>query len=148
MSPLIELSNCFCAYQEFFRCLVFINKIQCLSFSTPSVQQHLIYKDCSEYYTIGKRSSELYRVTPDPRNSSFEVFCDMETMAGGWTVLQARVDGSTNFTRTWQDYKVGFGNLRREFWLGNDKIHLLTKSKDMILRIDLEDFNKSVITQT
>lgn len=105
------------------------------------VQQHLIYKDCSEYYTIGKRSSELYRVTPEPRNSSFEVFCDMETMAGGWTVLQARVDGSTNFTRTWQDYKVGFGNLRREFWLGNDKIHLLTKSKDMILRIDLEDFN-------
>ncbi|XP_067602119.1 fibroleukin [Pseudorca crassidens] len=103
--------------------------------------QHLIYKDCSEYYTIGKRSSELYRVTPDPKNSSFEVFCDMETMGGGWTVLQARVDGSTNFTRTWQDYKVGFGNPRREFWLGNDKIHLLTKSKDMILRIDLEDFN-------
>ncbi|XP_007117359.1 fibroleukin [Physeter macrocephalus] len=103
--------------------------------------QHLIYKDCSEYYTIGKRSSELYRVTPDPKISSFEVFCDMETMGGGWTVLQARVDGSTNFTRTWQDYKVGFGNPRREFWLGNDKIHLLTKSKDMILRIDLEDFN-------
>ncbi|XP_057586653.1 fibroleukin [Hippopotamus amphibius kiboko] len=103
--------------------------------------QHLIYKDCSEYYTIGKRSNELYRVTPDPKNSSFEVFCDMETMRGGWTVLQARLDGSTNFTRTWQDYKVGFGNPRREFWLGNDKIHLLTKSKDMILRIDLEDFN-------
>ncbi|XP_037018122.2 fibroleukin [Artibeus jamaicensis] len=103
--------------------------------------QHLIYKDCSEYYTIGKRSSETYRVTPDPKNSSFEVYCDMETMGGGWTVLQVRLDGSINFTKTWQDYKVGFGNLRREFWLGNDKIHLLTKSKDMILRIDLEDFN-------
>lgn len=103
--------------------------------------QHLIYKDCSEYYTIGKRSSETYRVTPDPKNSSFEVYCDMETMGGGWTVLQARLDGSTSFTRTWRDYKVGFGNLRREFWLGNDKIHLLTKSKEMILRIDLEDFD-------
>lgn len=103
--------------------------------------QHLIYKDCSDYYAIGKRSSEIYRVTPDPKNSSFEVFCDMETMGGGWTVLQARLDGSVNFTRTWRDYKAGFGNLRREFWLGNDKIHLLTKSKEMILRIDLEDFN-------
>ncbi|XP_008828996.1 fibroleukin [Nannospalax galili] len=103
--------------------------------------QHLIYKDCSDYYVIGKRSSEIYRVTPDPKNSSFEVYCDMETMGGGWTVLQARLDGSTNFTRKWQDYKAGFGNLRREFWLGNDKIHLLTKSKEMILRIDLEDFN-------
>ncbi|XP_006834424.1 PREDICTED: fibroleukin [Chrysochloris asiatica] len=103
--------------------------------------QHLIYKDCSDYHAIGKRSSETYRVTPDPKYSSFEVYCDMETMGGGWTVLQARLDGSTNFNRTWQDYKVGFGNLRREFWLGNDKIHLLTKSKDMILRIDLEDFS-------
>ncbi|XP_057614708.1 fibroleukin [Chionomys nivalis] len=103
--------------------------------------QHLIYKDCSDYYVIGKRSSETYRVTPDPRHSSFEVYCDMETMGGGWTVLQARLDGSTNFTRDWKDYKVGFGNLDREFWLGNDKIHLLTKSKEMILRIDLEDFN-------
>ncbi|ERE89713.1 fibroleukin [Cricetulus griseus] len=102
--------------------------------------QHLIYKDCSDYYMIGKRSSETYRVTPDHRNSSFLVYCDMETMGGGWTVLQARLDGSTNFTRYWKDYKAGFGNLEREFWLGNDKIHLLTKSKEMILRIDLEDF--------
>lgn len=103
--------------------------------------QHLIYKDCSDYYAIGKRSSETYRVTPDPKYSSFDVYCDMDTMGGGWTVLQARLDGSTNFTRTWKDYKTGFGNLQREFWLGNEKIHLLTKSKDMILRVDLEDFN-------
>ncbi|XP_021018817.1 fibroleukin [Mus caroli] len=103
--------------------------------------QHLIYKDCSDHYVLGRRSSGTYRVTPDHRNSSFEVYCDMETMGGGWTVLQARLDGSTNFTREWKDYKAGFGNLEREFWLGNDKIHLLTKSKEMILRIDLEDFN-------
>ncbi|CAH7472838.1 fibroleukin [Phodopus roborovskii] len=110
-------------------------------YTQPQPVQHLIYKDCSDYYVIGKRSSEIYRVTPDPRNSSFEVYCDMETMGGGWTVLQSRLDGSTNFTRDWKDYKAGFGNLEREFWLGNDKIHLLTKSKEMILRIDLEDFN-------
>lgn len=29
---------------------------------------------------------------------------------------------------------------RGEFWLGNDHIHLMTKAKDMIMRIELEDF--------
>ncbi|XP_001507568.1 fibroleukin [Ornithorhynchus anatinus] len=115
--------------------------------SSPEVQgkpiQHLIYRDCSDYYAKGMKRSGIYRITPDPRYSGFEVFCDMASAGGGWTVLQERLDGSTNFNRTWKDYKYGFGNLSREFWLGNDKIHHLTKSKEMVLRIELEDFNRT-----
>ncbi|KAM9173699.1 fibroleukin [Pangshura tecta] len=107
--------------------------------SSPVIQ--LLQRDCADHYTAGRRRNGIYRVIPDPKNSSFEVYCDMESMGGGWTVLQMRQDGSINFNRTWNDYKNGFGNLSREFWLGNDKIHLLTKSKDMQLRIELEDFN-------
>lgn len=107
----------------------------------PSPVIQVMQRDCADHYAAGKRSSGIYPVTPDPRNSTFQVYCDMETQGGGWTVLQRRQDGSTNFNRTWNEYKHGFGNLSREFWLGNDKIHLLTKSQEMQLRIDLEDFN-------
>ncbi|XP_009667740.2 fibroleukin [Struthio camelus] len=105
----------------------------------PVVQ--IMQRDCADYYIAGRRNNGIYRVTPDPQNNSFDVYCDMEALGGGWTLLQRRQDGSTNFNRTWNEYKNGFGNLSREFWLGNDKIHLLTKSQEMQLRIELEDFN-------
>ncbi|XP_070813455.1 ryncolin-1-like [Pituophis catenifer annectens] len=71
------------------------------------------------------------------------VFCDMETDGGGWLLFQRRQDGSINFYRDWESYKKGFGSQGSEFWLGNDKIHLLTSSGTQQLRIDLEDFNGS-----
>ena len=65
----------------------------------------------------------------------------METTPGrSWTVFQRHVDGSVDFYRSWTDYKNGFGNLATEFWLGLDKIHRLSSSKQNNLRVDLETF--------
>ncbi|XP_017270397.1 fibrinogen-like 2a [Kryptolebias marmoratus] len=111
---------------------------QCALQTSP--QFILAPRDCSDYNVLEVRKNGVYRVTPDPRNGTFEVLCEMESYGGGWTVIQQRLDGSVSFNRTWAEYKKGFGNLRGEFWLGNDYIHLLTKAKDMILRIELEDF--------
>ncbi|XP_061618277.1 fibrinogen-like 2a [Phyllopteryx taeniolatus] len=111
---------------------------QCAVQNTP--QFILAPRDCSDYNVLETRKNGVYRITPDPRNGTFEVYCDMESFGGGWTVIQQRLDGSVSFNRTWTEYKKGFGNLRGEFWLGNDHIHLLTKAKDMTMRIELEDF--------
>ena len=74
-----------------------------------------------------------------------QVYCDMETEGGGWSVFQRRKDGTVGFYRGWDEYEEGFGELNGEFWLGLKKIHRLTnqnyKSK---LRVDLEDFDNSV----
>ncbi len=72
-------------------------------------------------------------------SGSFNVFCDMTTSGGGWTVFQRRLDGSVDFYRGWQDYKHGFGDLNGEFWLGLDKINRLTADSKNELRIDMED---------
>lgn len=36
----------------------------------------------------------------------------------GFQVFQRRQNGLTDFSRKWSDYRVGFGNLEDEFWLG------------------------------
>ena len=81
----------------------------------------------------------MYTITPD-NLSAFDVLCDQTTAGGGWTVFQKRLNGSVDFFLNWKDYKVGFGDLNDEFWLGLDKIHRLTSDDNSMLRVDLEDF--------
>ncbi|XP_025078915.1 angiopoietin-related protein 7-like isoform X2 [Pomacea canaliculata] len=73
--------------------------------------------------------------------TNISVYCDQVTDGGGWMVIQRRQDGSEDFYRNWTDYKQGFGNLRREFWLGLDNMHVLTSARRHELRVDLEDFD-------
>ena len=97
-------------------------------------------RDCSVWRKNGYTMNGVYLVSPDG-GTPFKAYCDMATNDGGWTLIQRRQDGSVDFYKTWNEYKNGFGDLRGEFWLGNDKIHELTKRQDMIIRFDLEDVN-------
>ena len=97
-------------------------------------------RDCLSLLKSGHTQSGVYSVNPDGKGS-FNVYCDMRTDGGGWTVFQRRQDGSVDFYRGWNDYKSGFGQLTAEFWLGNDKIHRLTAARPSTLRVELEDWN-------
>ena len=98
-------------------------------------------KSCAKLYESGEREDGVYNVDPDSLGT-FKVWCDMKN-GGGWTVFQRRQDGSEDFYRGWSDYKVGFGDVNGEFWLGLDKLHRLSNSGQNILRIDLMDFDGS-----
>ncbi|XP_058861474.1 ficolin-2-like [Acipenser ruthenus] len=101
-------------------------------------------RSCKELLEKGHVLSGWFTLyTEDCRKLT--VFCDMDTDGGGWLVFQKRLDGSVDFYRDWKVYREGFGNQLSEFWLGNDNIHLLTKTGSHELRIDLKDFeDKSV----
>ncbi|GIY12965.1 techylectin-5A [Caerostris extrusa] len=100
--------------------------------------------DCSEVQANGRDKSGVYSIWPRHRitsGKSIQVYCDMETDGGGWTVIQRRGNFSNqqDFYQNWQNYKNGFGSIERDFWLGNDKIHILSNQGQYEARIDLED---------
>ena len=85
--------------------------------------------DCLAYYNAGYRRNGLYLIFTGSQSKYQVVYCDQMSSGGGWTVIQRRQDGSVSFEKKWDEYKAGFGNIRGEFWLGNDNIHTLTKAE-------------------
>ncbi|ALC39842.1 maker531 [Drosophila busckii] len=75
-----------------------------------------------------------------PGAEAFQVLCNSRFAGEGWTVIQRRMDGSVSFNQNWDEYKNGFGDLRGEFWLGLERLHLMTKFRPHELYIQLENF--------
>ncbi|XP_059965165.1 tenascin-X [Mesoplodon densirostris] len=105
-------------------------------------------RDCGEETQNGVSTSRTTTIFLNGnRERPLNVFCDMETDGGGWLVFQRRMDGKTDFWRDWEDYAHGFGNISKEFWLGNEALHSLTKAGDYSLRVDLRDGDEAVFAQ-
>uniref|UniRef100_A0A8C2UEB7 Tenascin-R n=1 Tax=Coturnix japonica TaxID=93934 RepID=A0A8C2UEB7_COTJA len=97
-------------------------------------------QDCAQHLMNGDTLSGVYTISINGDLSQrVQVFCDMNTDGGGWIVFQRRQNGLTDFFRKWADYRVGFGNLEDEFWLGLDNIHKITSQGRYELRIDMRD---------
>ncbi|XP_040270838.1 angiopoietin-related protein 6 [Bufo bufo] len=98
------------------------------------------WMDCSEAFLAGQKSSGIYLLKPHNSNQIMQAWCDQENNGGGWTVIQRRQDGSTNFFKTWHNYKHGFGNFDNEYWLGLENIYWLTKQGNYKLLILMDDW--------
>lgn len=70
----------------------------------------------------GATANGVYLIHPgNMLQGPWKVYCELETDdGGGWTVFQQRDDTEPkeNFMRNWEDYRMGFGDFDREFWLG------------------------------
>ncbi|XP_055639645.1 angiopoietin-2-like [Toxorhynchites rutilus septentrionalis] len=108
-----------------------------ISFHQPNKQGcHQLLNRKNGVYTFGNYVANRTKGDFNRR------YCKFATDGPAWTVFQRRElnDLQENFNRSWNEYKRGFGDLKHEFWFGNDFLHMLTYDDNMELRIELEDF--------
>ncbi|XP_017114302.1 fibrinogen-like protein A isoform X1 [Drosophila elegans] len=86
-----------------------------------------------------KHGQVRIRIAPDVE--PFFASCDQKVKNGGWMVIAYRFDGSQEFNKEWKDYKSGFGSINSEFFIGLDKLHLLTNSEHHELLIIMRNKN-------
>lgn len=122
-----------------------------------------------DYVPIGchevksNHTSRVYRIRTQNTGKPFFAYCQAAESGSMWTVIVNRIDNGTNFFRNWADYKRGFGNVNRSFWIGLEKLHevrsnvcflvfnlkinltvQLTSAKLHELYVWMEDFDGSV----
>ena len=59
-------------------------------------------------------------------------------MGGGWTVIQRRIDGNTNFLLDLTAYEYPFGNPSKNYWVGNRIIRSLTQAAEYELLVEMQ----------
>ncbi|XP_026207146.1 microfibril-associated glycoprotein 4-like isoform X2 [Anabas testudineus] len=105
-------------------------------------EEHRQSVDCSDIpRRVHRRRSGVYSIHPGGGMSAVKVYCDLRSEGGKWTVIQRRVDGSVNFYRGWNQYKLGFGSPSGEYWLGLENIYHLTSERKYELLVDMQDFD-------
>uniref|UniRef100_A0A8C3AH29 Angiopoietin 4 n=1 Tax=Cyclopterus lumpus TaxID=8103 RepID=A0A8C3AH29_CYCLU len=117
--------------------------ISMVASATGSPPRDQMFRDCADVYKAGHSVSGLFTIYINNTTEPVQVFCDMETSGGGWTVFQRRLNGSVDFQRSWREYKMGFGDALGEHWLGNELMHLLTSRGQYSLRVELRDWEGS-----
>ncbi|KAF0040105.1 hypothetical protein F2P81_008340 [Scophthalmus maximus] len=85
-------------------------------------------QDCREVQTINSHAvNGVYTIFPAGDRSGVKAF-------------HRRMDGTVNFYRPWDQYKIGFGEASGEHWLGLDNLHYLTGERKHELLVNMEDF--------
>ena len=93
------------------QCLLVFSQSDRSCIPSANTEECPVRQDSSEgAYPVTVRARQLSRRVPLGLKLCVRIFF--------FQVFQRRQNGLTDFSRKWSDYRVGFGNLEDEFWLG------------------------------
>jgi len=117
-------------------------------------------ESCSEHKAKLSKGAEtksgIYTIWPTGKvlDGPKQVWCDMDTSGGGWTVIQRRGYGTVTranaekFNKNWREYKLGFGTPTQDYWLGLDSILAMGARCSNELSVVLTYFDDTVKSAT
>ncbi|XP_030556373.1 fibrinogen-like protein 1 [Drosophila novamexicana] len=104
-----------------------------LQHSNIELKENLtLYDNCPPFGNV--TDAKLISV---PNQQPLKVPCTVDSDNYVWSVIERRLDQNLNFNRGWKEYRDGFGNFNGEFFIGLEKVHLMTSSKPHKLLIRL-----------
>ena len=56
-----------------------------------------------------------------------------------WSIIHQHLGYTFDWDLPWAHYKAGFGSIDTDFWLGLEKVHLLTSSQPYRLRVEVQE---------
>uniref|UniRef100_A0A182QMZ3 Fibrinogen C-terminal domain-containing protein n=1 Tax=Anopheles farauti TaxID=69004 RepID=A0A182QMZ3_9DIPT len=105
------------------------------------LQMVTVYQSCD----VVQGAPGLYRIW-DGNAASTQYYCQTELYGGGWTMIQRRTSARTNFTRSYQEYKDGFGHPEQDFWIGLTRLNQITSLEQYELAVLMDGFDGSTAT--
>ena len=94
--------------------------------------------NCCDVKIVSKVSG-VYKQSTKTVFGTDDIYCDMTTKDGGWSVIQRNKKNSpVSFNRNWTDYEKGFGDLNTEFWYGLAAIRCLVERGHWEMRLDYQ----------
>merc|ERR1712183_989681 len=75
---------------------------------------------CFDLKSSGNTRTGIYKIKPSASSSTIQVFCDMETAGGGWTLVgsvhENNIDGKCSLGDNWSDDQSSNGASSTNSW--------------------------------